>query len=346
MGESSRRLFSLMRAAGVDVGIRAIESSRSPTLEKPSFDAYSDDLGSNVISCVNPDQTAQVVSEHSLYKRSIEKHVGFWAWELEDPSPQFKRAARLVDEIWTISNFCKTSIEKSNETPVRYVQLPVPIPSQPTVLTRKDFGLPHDAFVPLITFDFFSDILRKNPLSAIDAYLAAFPRKGNARLIVKSINGQYFPQHSMEMKELTANRSDVIFMESALSPYRNAALIELSDVVLSLHRSEGYGLNLADAMARKTAVIATGYSGNLDFMDENSTVLVPYAQRRVTSYAGLPVNSFWADPDVDFAARALRDLQGSRAKLDSLASRGNMKIQREHSLEVSSREFKELHCDQ
>jgi glycosyltransferase involved in cell wall biosynthesis len=110
--------------------------------------------------------------------------------------------------------------------------------------------------------------------------------------------------------------------------------LELADIYLSLHRAEGYGLNLADAMARNTAVMATGYSGNLDFMDDESSVLVPFTKIPVRKYAGISVNSNWADPDIDFAAEKLRKLSESPTLVKELAYKGLAKIKNENSLAV------------
>jgi glycosyltransferase involved in cell wall biosynthesis len=142
-----------------------------------------------------------------------------------------------------------------------------------------------------------------------------------------------------ELKDISNGRKDIIFFDGHLSHYENHALLELSDIYISLHRAEGYGLNLADAMARKTAVIATGYSGNLDFMDPESSVLVPYEMTPVSKYAGIRVASKWADPDLDFAAHNISKLEGDPGRLFSLAHQGYEKIKLENSLGTLVKKF-------
>jgi glycosyltransferase involved in cell wall biosynthesis len=231
------------------------------------------------------------------------------------------------------------AINKSSPVNARHVQVPVPIPSAKSELTRSHFELPDHKFMVLTSFDYFSNVERKNPMSAIEAFIRAFPRPAEALLVIKSINSARYPAESKSLRELAAGRPDVVFMDSYLNQYENLSLIELSDVFISLHRAEGYAINLADAMARKKATIATAYSGNLDFMDENSSVLVPYELVPVKDYAGLTVKSTWADPDVEFAAAELRRLFEEPHRLSGIAERGLAKITRNHSLNASREKF-------
>jgi glycosyltransferase involved in cell wall biosynthesis len=140
--------------------------------------------------------------------------------------------------------------------------------------------------------------------------------------------------------ELAGNREDIHFIDGYLNHYENHALLELSDVFLSLHRSEGYGINLADAMARRTLVVATGYSGNLEFMDQSSSVLVPFELTKVTKYAGITVDSVWAEPDLDFCAHTLRELSQNKEKVERLRHAGHSRIVQQNSLPAAVKQFK------
>jgi glycosyltransferase involved in cell wall biosynthesis len=222
---------------------------------------------------------------------------------------------------------------------VRTVKVPVPLPYAKTAVNRKDLGIPEKTFLVTSSFDLNSDIDRKNPAGSIKAFLKSFPKPSGATLFLKSINGDKHTTRLSELQELAQGREDIVFFDGYLDQYQNKGLLELSDIYLSLHRAEGYGLNLADAMARKTAVIATGYSGNLDFMDEASSVLVPFEKVAVTNYAGIWVNSKWAEPDIDFASRKLRDLFDSSQLVEEFAQKGFSKIKSENSLKVAVENF-------
>lgn len=339
VGEISRRLISLLSASGLETNLVPFEANKARRSQEIAVPVGRFVPAANVISCINADQVGALVSHFGIRPDDRMNHVGFWAWELEDFPRIYRSSANLLDEIWTFSEFAKTSISKSVEISVSTVKVPVPIPAKPTSVQRGDFGLSPRDFVVTTSFDFNSDIGRKNPQGSIKAYMKAFPKSGTAKLFVKSINGNKFTKDYAELKEIAKGRNDIIFYDGYLNHYENHALLELSNIVLSMHRSEGYGLNLADAMARKTAVVATSYSGNLDFMDEQSSVLVPYSMTPVSHYAGLKVDSNWADPDLDFAANSVLKLSENPSALAKLGIEGYEKIRSENSLGVLVKKF-------
>lgn len=344
VGEAARRLNSLMLASGLESYLVSLSASAS----RQKFESIQPHRllvdTPNLISGVNPDQLGVVLSEHSEIFRNVKRHVGFWAWELEAFPEIYNSTFSMVDEVWTISEFCKSSISANSTVPVRAVALPVPIPSEATKIAGDYFGIPDNKFLVVASFDFFSDVRRKNPSGAIEAFKLAFQETDEALLVVKSINGDAFAEDRAQLLEMADGRKDIIFLDSYLNHYENQALLEVADVFLSLHRAEGYGINMADAMARGTAVIATGYSGNLDFMDENSSILVPHSFEPVKRYAGLRIESRWAEPDVDFAADSLRRLYRSEKLLSEFADAGRKKIMEEHSLKAAVSRFRSDFC--
>lgn len=339
VGEVARRLISLLSAAGIDLNLVPFEASKARKEHKSLYKTGDFLAGHGTLSCVNADQVGALVAFFGISPRTRKFHNGFWAWELEDFPESFVPAAKLLDEIWTISTFAQKSIEKALSTKVRTVKVPVPIPNSKTALRRKDLGIPEKTFLVTSSFDFNSDIERKNPAGSIEAFLKSFPKPVGATLFLKSINGNRHMTRFEELKELTLGREDIVLFDGYLDHYQNKGLLELSDIYLGLHRAEGYGLNLADAMARRTAVIATGYSGNLDFMDEVSSALVPFEKIPVTNYAGVTVNSKWADPDIEFASRKLRELFDSPQLVQELSQKGFTKIKSENSLKVAVANF-------
>lgn len=340
VGEIARRLISLLIASGVDLNLVPFEANRSRKSFNPLFQLGNFNAESSTISCVNPDQVGHLISLFKLFPNRETKHVGFWSWELEDCPSVYSAAAELLDEIWTISNHSTNAIKKLRANSVRTIQVPVPIPSQTTKIKREFFKIPENNFLVSTSFDYFSDVRRKNPHAAIAAFMKSFTENSQATLVIKSINESQYPQAAEELKDLAEGQSNIIFLDSYLNPYENSALLELSDVHLSLHRAEGYGINLADALARKTAVIATGYSGNLDFMDEKGSVLVPYELSAVRNYAGLKVESVWAEADIDFASAKLRDFYENPKQMKEIAEIGFERIKQNHGLLASVAKFR------
>jgi glycosyltransferase involved in cell wall biosynthesis len=290
---------------------------------------------------VNPDQLAMVVAQQGLFKADLKNHIGYWAWELEDFPVALNPAFDLVNEVWTFSEYVRAAIQKNTGLRVRSLPIPIPTPNRKTSFMRSDFGVSDSSFLVVTSFDYFSDKRRKNPEASILAFMQAFDLSRDSTLIIKSINSQHFLEEHQELKKLAKGRPDIVFMDDYFDSNKNLALLELADVVLSLHRAEGYGINLADSMARSTVVMATGYSGNLEFMNDSNSVLVPYSMTPVKRYANLDVESIWAEPDVEYAARALRNLYLDRNMLRELAGRGHAHVLNQHSLRVSVEKLKE-----
>lgn len=345
VGESSRRLYSLLQASGLETSLVPFRANGSRRQHATNYGFSNLATNESLISAVNPDQLGHLLSEHPEVFKYASNHIGFWAWELPDFPDSYRPSVDLVDEIWTISDFCREAISKSSSAPVRKVSLPVPLPPQDSTPQQPLAGSAKRNFTILVSFDFFSDVRRKNPAAAITAYINAFSVEDRTLLIVKSINGDRFPLEQASLRELAEGRADVVFQDGYLTAIENAALISSADLFLSLHRSEGYGINLADAMARSVAVIATGYSGNLDFMDDESSILVPFELVPMETYAGLRVNSDWAEPDCEFVARTLRKLYEDPSRVIAVGQRGRAKIEKEHSLPVLARKFREDFCE-
>src|SRR4029077_11730951 len=149
----------------------------------------------------------------------------------------------------------------------------------------------------------------KNPIGLINAYRDAFGPNDGANLVLKTFHADLWPAAAARVREAAADRDDIVFLDGFLSPLEMRALFQLIDCYVSLHRSEGLGLTLASAMAAGTPAIATGWSGNLEFMTADDSILLPYKLVEVGPEAApYPANAWWADPDLDAAADAMRGL--------------------------------------
>lgn len=343
IGEASRRLAFLLTGSGIvvetfDTKLRLTKSAKISDSDNGSL------LRSgNFISCVNPDQLGALLSQSELAPSKLRRHIGFWSWELSKLPTQYERARTLVDEVWTVSNFCKSAFIPISEKKVRYIRLPVPTPVEfdPSDYDPSSLGLTAGKMLVTTSFDFLSDAKRKNPYSSIDAYRLAFKESDGVELLIKTVNGKLRPSELSAMKTAVHDRRDIVVFDGYISPEEKSKLLQVSDVFLSLHRSEGYGINIIDAMARKTAVIATGYSGNLDYMSQENSVLVPFELVPVREYAGLRVDDHWADPDVEFAADALKQLIFNEKLRKNLAEAGHREVITNHSLEAAINHFKD-----
>ncbi|MDE2008004.1 MAG: glycosyltransferase [Rhodospirillales bacterium] len=251
--------------------------------------------------------------------------IGNWAWELPEAPADWTPGARLAHEAWAPSHFAARSIEALLPGRVRVVSPPIGlVPPRPAPIGRIGFGLPEGAVIVLASLNLASSAERKNPLGAIAAFRAAFGDRADRLLLLKLGYPEHAPDDFAAVASAAAAAPNIRLLTLTLPSAESHALTAAADIVLSLHRSEGFGLVPAEAMALGKPVVATGWSGNMGFMDETTAAPIRYrlvpARDRRGLYAG--PGSLWAEPDLDHAAawlRRLADDPGLRARLGGAA---------------------------
>ncbi len=249
--------------------------------------------------------------------------VGFWNWELPDLPPDWRAGARFVHEVWVPSPFTAAAVEPLLPGRVRVVPFPLAIaPPVPDPFDRAAFGWPAGAVVVLVSANLASSFERKNPLGAVAAFRAAFGNRADRFLVLKIGNPHHFPADFARIAMAVADAPNVRIDTEQYPTAAVHALTAAADIVLSLHRSEGFGLVLAEAMLLGRPVIATGWSGNMAFMDAASAALVDY--RLVPTADGREVyyGSRWAEPDQGGAVAQLRRLADDAAARAALGACG------------------------
>lgn len=311
IGEVARRLATSLFAAGFDLELIDLQTTKSRSFAA-NFEQWEVKHKSpkfKYVSVVNPDQFA-LTSLLSLNPRSKpDSAAGVWSWELEKAPNFFNIAAKSLDEIWTYSDFMVNCFENSDEFPkIQKFNLHARPFGETKERSRATLGLQPKDFLCSVVFDFFSDVKRKNPWASVSAYLQAFPKEGNAKLAIKTINSEYYPEERLKLLSLIEGRNDIKLIEKYLSEEELRRVINASNVHISLHRSEGFGINLFDALSDGVPVVATGYSGNLEYMKDFPELLVPFDLVNVQNYAGYKLNAQWAEPDVKAAALSIRKI--------------------------------------
>lgn len=255
---------------------------------------------------------------HSVLPESADAwRVGYWAWELPRPPREWAPFEALVHEVWTPSTFSARSLSGLFDVPVRVVPHRVPLEQK----RIRDWNGP---FTVLVMADSRSSFSRKNPFDAIEAFKQAFGSSTDYRLVLK-LNGK--PSEIAELAESYAGSANVKIVSERLSRDQLKVLYASVDVFLSLHRAEGFGLPMLEAMAHGVPVVGTGWSGNLDFMTEKNSVLVPYTLVPVSDSAGIYAHdAVWAAPDVDDAARALRALAADASEYERISDAAHLHV--------------------
>ena len=288
----------------------------------------------NVIH-INPDQWTEACNCFPIETFDGRYTVGVWLWELEDIPAAWHAQLQSVDELWAPSDFIADALKKVSPVPVTTIPYGITAPAEEG-LTRKDFGLPQDKFLVLVMFDSNSYASRKNPAGAIDAFLEAFGnRPEDAHLVIKLNNPSR--KDLKFIRERLGKKGPYTLLTDTLSKRRLNGLIRLCDVYLSLHRSEGFGLVMAEAMLLGVPVVATGWSANTQFMTADTACLVDYTLVPVgDAYQYGNEKHRWADPDVHQAAAYLRRLKDDPAWRRDLAARGQRHVAENFSVEKTA----------
>lgn len=247
-------------------------------------------------------------------------NIAFWLWELDVFPSQWVDAISLVDEIWTPAEFISNGIRKVTNKPVCTIPYPISAPVDETI-DREFFNLPKDKFLFLCMFDTNSCIDRKNPFGAISAYKLAFPVENpDVGLVIKAI----YPSNEdlSEIRRQLEGYHNVYFILETLPKNQVNSLITCSDVFVSLHRAEGFGLVLAEAMLLGTPVIATNWSANTEFMNSEVACMVDYEIVTIEKdlwRISYKKGSRWAEPNLTQAAEFMKRLFENKAYYHEIA---------------------------
>ncbi|MEG4290734.1 glycosyltransferase [Microcoleus sp. C2C3] len=250
----------------------------------------------------NPDGIATFLEGWGSQYLENRYNIGFWAWELPNFPPELQFGFNYFDEIWTFSNHAVEAISAVSPIPVIKVMPSLVFP--PVFLGREALGLPKDKFIFLFMFDSLSTFERKNPRAVVEAFIQAFGKSNqDVCLVIKFSNSQHYPRQRDEFKVLAAQYPSIHLIEGHLMREEVNALVYNCDCYVSLHRAEGFGLTMAEAMYWGKPTIATAYSSNIEFMNVGNSFLVKYDLVSISEDIGpYKKGNIWAAPDIEHAA--------------------------------------------
>lgn len=331
VGEAARGVVGLLDEAGAPVWPVALEAPGVPNRHPFRVPGGTADLPfRNTLVCVNADMLPHLAPSLARIGLTQTEVTGLWWWETETFPKEFEPAFAWVDRVVAGTTFVRDAIARAGRVPVASFPLPVtvgPIAEVPPAEIDWPAG-----YVFLFSFDYASVFRRKNPDGLLAAYVDAFAPEDGAALVIKTINAERDPVHHAELVAAAAGRSDVRIIDGFLRAADRNWLTASCDCYVSLHRSEGFGLTMAEAMYLGKPVIATGYSGNLDFMSTHNSLLVDYSFAAVgPGAAPYDAAGTWAEPRLDDAAAKLRWVFDHRAEAAELGAAGAQSIRRTHS---------------
>ncbi len=348
MAEHARSTVRALRTVGVTARLLDV----SETNAAPDPDLLADfgphlvpTLGEGVnVFGVNGDQAERVIARVGEDAFARGYNIAYPAWELARYPKAWARTLERFDEIWAPSAFVQKALQDAVSRPVHRMPLPVDLQLS-SFLGRRHFGVPEDAFVVLFFFDLLSFATRKNPGAVLDAFEIVARRRPDADIVcvIKARGGDGADAAEAELEaRVEALGGKAMLIEGDLSDNEIKNLVRNSDVFVSLHRSEGFGRGMAEAMAFGRPAIATGYSGNLDFMVPGTSLLVDYELAPVAPGA-YPhgEGQVWADASPEHAAALIEQLLDDPAATRAMGRRARAHIHETLSVDAAGRRLME-----
>ena len=335
LGEAGRLLVRSLRSVYYPVStLLTTVSNHRNSHYFPTDNVWKHDAA---IVSVNSGELPGIYSQFGVNPFLKRYVIGQWFWELEDFPEVCHVGYQHVNEVWAATKFIQTSIEKYAPKSVQVVHMPLPLlpPKINEEIERKDFNIDNDRFMFLVTFDFCSSTARKNPHGVLAAFKQAFKENEGPVLVVKSVNNHHFPNALGSLIAHAEGRTDIIFFNEHFDHSVIGSLRNLCDCYVSLHRSEGLGLTISETMCLGKPVIATGYSGNMDFMNKNNSILIPWKYTTVGPNDGpYQASAKWAEPDLGEAANAMRYVYENESVAKKLGEQAKKDMAEKYSLEV------------
>lgn len=331
---SESGLGNIMRAMiaslGDDANYKLINLPLSVGSQQGSYDfskRAAKKLGPGVSVFVgNPSILVQALLKLNVRYLVTNYTIGVWFWELEKIPADWVKAGKLVNEVWAQSDFSAKAFGESNS--VSKVMPFALTYKRENLFGRDYFAIPDDRFLFLMTFDYLSHVDRKNPSAVIQAFLDEFDDDPSVMLVIKSVNGDRRVVGDEALLVKARASENIKFIDDYLTKDEMLSLMEVANCYVSLHRSEGLGLGMAEAMSLGTLAIATGYSGNLQFMKPDNSLLVGYklVPVKVGQYPYAQGN-VWAEPSIESARAQMRYALAHQVECNALVSQAKADLE-------------------
>jgi GT2 family glycosyltransferase/glycosyltransferase involved in cell wall biosynthesis len=337
LGSVARSCVQAIDAAGIPLNRVSIPSWAETVAERslPRLEPYRTNL-----ILQNPDMFALFFRTYGTELLKGCYNIGYWLWELASARSDWHHFYRYVDEIWVPSEFCRHAFECLTKLPVKRMPLVVEGLENRIKYPREYFGLPRDAFVFGYMFDVSSYFERKNPLCLIDGFKREFGNSRDVLLQLQYFNSGNDPANVRTIEEAVASASNIRAVDRKMDLSEMASLHSSIDCLVSPHRSEGFGYNMAEAMYLGKPVIATGYSSNLDFMRDDNSYLIDYDLVPIPlSYGPYLRGHVWADPSVDHLCHLMRTVFEDAAGREKKGRRAAQEIRANYSASVVGRKI-------
>jgi glycosyltransferase involved in cell wall biosynthesis len=309
VGEAARSLAKASSSVGIPYSIIDVGyQTQNRQTDRSAWDLATPGHYPIDLIYVNADQTTATLAHLAgMNLESAKSRIAYWHWEQPKLPEKYLSSFSGLDEIWTPTAFVQEAVSSISPIPVFKVPHCVSFSVNPQ-FTRASFGIPEDRFAVLVMYDFHSYKYRKNPEAAIQAFRTAckIQPSTKATLVIKTINSTDYAEEYGQLKQSVEDIEDVLFLDDVYSREALYGLEANCDCLISLHRAEGFGLGPAEMMFLGKPVIATGWSGNMEFMNTQNSFPVHYKLKALEKTIGVyEAGQVWAEPDIEHAAYCL-----------------------------------------
>lgn len=289
---------------------------------------------------LNPPELIQAYKVLDLSVWENRYNIGYWLWELEDFPDEWLPALNLVDEVWTPAEFISKNLRKYTSKPVHTLTYPM-VANTSNDFDRNYFGLPLDQFLFITMYDINSTMERKNPMATIKAFKSAFDSNRTDVGLVIKVNNANEKEIAM-IKDMIYGYTNVYIIAKTFSKVEVNSLIKVCNSLVSLHRAEGYGLPLAEAMILGRPVIGTNWSANTEFMNAQNSCLVDFKLINLDqNYSMYKKGSRWADANIEHAAQYMNRLVSDADFYNNLADNARFDMAINNSIYAASKAIQE-----
>jgi len=341
-GEDIRCFFRSFLAVNSDVRILdvfKINQQSDDLLYKEFKDFLVSEPGRINIFVINADEIDPILKHLRINLPNKSYNIIVPQWELPNFPTEWIKKLELFNEIWAPSLFVYETLKKNTSIPLYYLPLSIEV-KLTSFVGRRYFNLPESSFLFLFLMDFRSYIQRKNPFAIIDAFDLLCDKLPDEDVgLVLKLNGVGISTKADEDFNLLKRRigsskhkEKIILIPHVLDDNETKNLIRNCDCLCSLHRSEGFGRTLAEAMYLKKVCIATSFGGNMDFMNKENSFLVNYKLIPVKE-GEYPFyeNQLWADPDIEEASNYMIYVTQNKEEAFKIGERASISIRKNFS---------------
>ncbi len=353
LGQASRLSAETIRTAGLDASFVDFGLDNPAPVGMNSSRINHDEPQAARINLIH--LNGETVPIALAYMRDVFNgayNIGYFFWELSTPAPSQHLALELLDEVWVATEYGVEIYKNAVDKPVTNVGMavePIDVPSRAEgrayVCDRLPVG--PDTFVFLAAFDSFSFLERKNPHGMVDAFRAAFQEDEDVLLVLKTHNRDFVLDRHQSMVwerivEIASSDPRIVLLNETLK-YPDLIKLKVgADCFVSLHRSEGWGFGMIEAMAVGLPVVSTGYSGNLDFTKPDNSWLVDYdlIEPNTNEYLFVERGQVWGAPKLESAVEQLRAVRANPAERERRVAAAKTFVAENFSLEARARVYR------